>query len=71
MVLYAGWFKDPEAVSGIQLVDAHAAFVYPTASFKEQSNAAQNAVYRAMELGPYAKASTRKLPDDTPAQRSQ
>jgi len=71
MVLYAGWFKDPQAGSGIQLVDARAAFVYPTVGFKEQSNAAQNAIYRAMELGPYAKASTRKRTDDAPAQRSQ
>jgi hypothetical protein len=71
MVLYAGWFKDPQAGSGIQLVDARPAFVYPTAGFKEQSNAAQNAIYRAMQLGPYAEASTRELTDDTPAQRSQ
>ena len=71
MVVYAGWFKDPQANDEIQLVDARPAFLYPTASFKEQNNTAQNAIYRAMKLGPYAEDSTGEPADDTPAQRTQ
>ena len=71
MVVYAGWFKNPQANDEIQLVDARPAFLYPTASFKEQNNAAQNAIYRAMKLGPYAEDSTGELADATLAQRTQ
>lgn len=66
MVVYAGWFKDPNANGEIQLVDARSAFMYPVAQFKQQNNEAQNAIFRAMQLGPYAQDSTQALPDLVP-----
>ncbi len=68
MVVYAGWFRDTEANSGIQLVDARAAFLYPAAGFKAQNYAAQTAIFRAMKLGPYAGDSGRELADNTLSQ---
>jgi hypothetical protein len=56
MLLYAGWQRDPNRSDEIQLVHARPVPVYPQAEFTKQRSAAQNAIYQAMKLGPYAYA---------------
>ena len=63
MVIYAGWIEDPEAEGGIALAVAHAAAIHPKRGFPERRKQALDAVYRAMELGPYAKGEASPRPD--------
>jgi hypothetical protein len=56
MLLYAGWQRDPNRSDEIQLVHARPVPVYPQAEFTRQRYEAQNAIYQAMKLGPYAYA---------------
>lgn len=65
MVVYAGWSKDPNENDAIRLVEARPVFVYPQASYKEKRDDAQNEIFRAMKLGPYADASAHQLPANT------
>ena len=61
MVVYAGWSEDPEENDSIHLIKARPVFVYPQTSYKQERDAAQTEILRAMKLGPYADASAQQL----------
>ncbi len=54
MVMYAGWARDAARPDRLQLVDVRAVPVYPEAGFGRRHNRAQNDIFRATRLGPYA-----------------
>ena len=54
MLVYAGWFKDPEQDGVIHLVDSRTVPLYPASQFIQQKDQAQIALLLAMKLGPYA-----------------
>jgi hypothetical protein len=51
MLVYAGWYKDPNRPERIQLVDARPVIVYPETGFTEERREAEHAVFQAMKIG--------------------
>ena len=54
MLIYAGWMRDPDQEDRIRLIEAQTAEVYPRSDFAERRSQAQNAIFRRLQLGPYA-----------------